>query len=228
MSSLIPAIAQLVGQNIFSGIISVNPHRCIQRKSPNGEITKIIADAVLEERGLDELVITDHPVERGTVISDHAYKSPLELNLTYSWSGASSQNTGNLPGTILRQIRVIPQFNDGSKFLRSIYQSFIQLQEEVVLLDVYTGKRIYNNMLIKSISMFTDRTTEHVLVLTIVLKEVIIANTRLVTVSPSQKQQLFPQRTQTPQNNGSQQIQPSTKVNTDSVDNSVGDNGDSS
>jgi hypothetical protein len=38
-----------------------------------------IPDATIEEVHNDELEITDHPVEKGTTISDHAFKRPSEL-----------------------------------------------------------------------------------------------------------------------------------------------------
>jgi hypothetical protein len=164
-------------------------------------------------------LITDHPVEQGSTISDHAYKLPLELSITYAWSGASPQNVGTLTGLTPRL--VIPKLDDGSQFLISLYQDLIKLQEEVVLLDIFTGKRIYNNMLIKTITTFSDKVNEHVLVVNMVCREIIMAKTRVVALSTEQRHQLFPDRTQDLQNNGSQQPQPAQTVNPDGVDKSI-------
>jgi hypothetical protein len=49
-------------------------------------IGTVIADVTIEESGRDELEITRHPVERGAVITDHAFKHPPELIIRCGWS----------------------------------------------------------------------------------------------------------------------------------------------
>ena len=47
---------------------------------PDGTSMKdIIAQATFEERHIDELEVTDHPVQQGAMISDHAFRRPLSL-----------------------------------------------------------------------------------------------------------------------------------------------------
>ncbi len=54
-----------------------------------------VADCVVEERHDDSWVITEHPVEQGSVISDHIYKLPATVTLSYLWSMASPLNTAS-------------------------------------------------------------------------------------------------------------------------------------
>ena len=52
-----------------------------------------IPQATIQELMHDDLEITDHPVEQGSSISDHAYKRPSELIVKAAWSN-SPTNTG--------------------------------------------------------------------------------------------------------------------------------------
>ena len=49
----------------------------------------IIADATVEERHMDRLEITNHPVETGAAITDHAFYHPPELTLVLGWSNSA-------------------------------------------------------------------------------------------------------------------------------------------
>ena len=49
--------------------------------------------------------------------------------------------------------------------------------------DVVTGKRVYTNMLVRAIEVTTDKTSENVLNCTLTLREVIITQTKNVTVA---------------------------------------------
>lgn len=58
--------------------------------SPVRVIGTIIPDVVVEEHHRDQLVITDHPVERGAAISDHAFKLPVEVEIRCGFSNSSA------------------------------------------------------------------------------------------------------------------------------------------
>ena len=49
----------------------------------------IIPNVVVEEVHTDTLTITDHPVEQGAPITDHAFKNPAELSMRIGWSSSS-------------------------------------------------------------------------------------------------------------------------------------------
>jgi hypothetical protein len=164
---------------------------------PNGTVIQggtITADAVIEERSDDESVITENPVENGSVTNDHAYDLPQELELTYAWSAGSSQANGQI------------------SFLNSMYQQVLTLKQGKVLLAVVTGKRFYQNLLIKGISQTTDKDTENILVLRIALKQLLLTTTQTVTIA-SASQQAMPQKTMPTQNVGVLGLQPASNFN---------------
>lgn len=144
----------------------------------------IIADAVVEERGDDETEITDKPVENGSVIQFNAFRLPSILELTYAFSPGGAQNKAHDPS-----------------YLTTIYQKFLSLDDGRVLLTVMTGKRQYQNMLIKSMSVTTDANTENILLIRLTLKALILTTTQTVNLSSS-AQQGIPGKTASPVNNG--------------------------
>jgi hypothetical protein len=52
-------------------------------------------------------------------------------------------------------------------------------------LTIYTGKRVYRNMLIKSLATTTDAKTENSLIIRIGCKQILMAQTQTVTVPDS-------------------------------------------
>lgn len=52
-------------------------------------IGSIVANITVRERHVDELQITDHPIEQGANISDHAFKRPEEVTIECSWTNSS-------------------------------------------------------------------------------------------------------------------------------------------
>ena len=49
-------------------------------------IMGLFADVVIEENHSDELVITEHRVEKDSPISDHCYKTLLVVTMKIGWS----------------------------------------------------------------------------------------------------------------------------------------------
>lgn len=154
----------------------------------------IVADAVIEERSDDESVITENPVENGSVTNDHAYDLPQQLELTYAWSAAS------------------PQANGQASFLNTMYQTFLGLKMGKVLLAVVTGKRSYQNMLIKGLAQTTDKDTENVLVIRITLQQLLLTTTQTVTIA-SAANQSQPGNTMPTQNSGTVSLLPASNFN---------------
>lgn len=81
------------GLQIGLDSILIKPKRGFYNiRSQEGKVTTIyqdiIAHATIEERHHDELEVTDHPVEQGAMITDHAYKRPAEITLHLGWSNS--------------------------------------------------------------------------------------------------------------------------------------------
>ncbi len=154
--------------------------------APFRAIGTIIPDIVVEESHRDQIVITDHPVERGAAISDHAFKLPVEVEIRCGFSNSTSGSEG---------------------YVQEIYQEFLDLQASRQPFDVFTGKRQYSNMLIRSLEVTTDERSEHALYLVAGLREVIIVDTATTKAAP-QSAQSSPQKTASVINTGSTQLQP--------------------
>ncbi len=136
-------------------------------------IMGLFADVTVEEKHKDEMKITEHPTEVGAAISDHAYKEPPEVMMKVGWSESAGTLNGFLGDTIL----------GGNTSLTIVYQTLLQLQEQAVPLIISTGKRLYTNMLIKSLGCTTDLQTENVLMIDITFKKVLMVSTKMSVVA---------------------------------------------
>ena len=130
-------------------------------------IMGLFADVTVEEKHKDELKITEHPTEVGTPINDHAYKEAPEVSMKVGWS----ESAGKLNGL------VGDSFLSGNTSLNIVYQTLIQLQESAVPLVISTGKRLYTNMLIKSLGCTTDLQNENVLMIDLTFKKINLVQT---------------------------------------------------
>lgn len=165
-------------------------------------IGPMLPDVTVEEAHRDSLIITDHPVEQGSVISDHAFKRPAELVIRAGWSNSSPQ-----AGGILGLLN--PLGGGWSGYAQEIYQELLSLQAAREPMDVITGKRLYSNMLIQDLTTVTDEKTENVLLITIRLREVILVQTMSTTLPPK-SDQAQPQNTASVESAGSKQLTPVT------------------
>lgn len=139
---------------------------------PSRSLGGITFDVIIEETHEDGLVITEHPVERGAPISDHAYLKPKAVSIRGGASDAGSSL--NL---------------DASTDQRSItlYEKLLELQAAREPFDVVTGKRSYKNMLLETVSVTTDATSPDTLWVAADCREVIIVETQITSVSPRRR-----------------------------------------
>lgn len=124
----------------------------------------IIANVTLEERALDELQVTHHPVEQGASITDHAFKRPARIIISAGWSNSSFQALGN-PNYVIQ-----------------VYDALLALQASRQPFDVITGKRFYRNMLMERLFTTTDEKSENALVVICECIEIILVSTQTVVV----------------------------------------------
>lgn len=123
-------------------------------------IAGIPAHVTIEENERDEVTVTQHPVEQGAPIGDHAFKQPEEVIIRAGWN-----------------------LQDGDLSAESgVYGLFLGLQASFALFDVVTGKRIHRNMLLGSIVNTTDSQSEYALLLTLSCRQVILTSTQTAKV----------------------------------------------
>lgn len=167
------------------------------------------AQVTVSESHADEVTFTDHPVEHGASISDHAYKNPATLTLIVGWSNSSSAAVGSAIGSILKG-NIREALN--SNYVADVYKRLLALQATREPFDVTTGKRKYRNMGISSLATETDEKSENVLIVTVGLREVIIVRTQSVNVPPREVQKQ-PEKTAETTDAGSKQAVPAKSAN---------------
>lgn len=149
--------------------------------------------ACLEENSNDELEITEHPVQRGANITDHAYLKPSTVSIRFSYA----------PGTTP---------------LSQLYTELRDLQASREPFTIVTGKRVYSNMLFKSLSVNTDVTKENILSVIGNFQEIILVDVVSTTV-PVRSKQKQPEKTDSTQNTGDKKATPvdESKTNTSAL-----------
>jgi hypothetical protein len=130
-------------------------------------IGPFVCDITISERHRDEMMITQHPIEIGSVIADHAFKKPIKAVLTVGFSNSSLKALGDV------------------NYVQTIYQNFLTLQQNAIPFSVTTGKRTLSNMLIEYINELTTEQTENALILEIACQEVILVSTSTASTQPT-------------------------------------------
>lgn len=144
--------------NIFTSFIS--PERTI---AADNEVLAV--DASLREEHLSELEMAENPIQFGADITDHAFLLPLQLTMEAGVSNSPVGNFDLISGT--DQTRA-----------SSAYDQLKRYQEDVKLLTIQTGLKLYENMLLVSLTTAQDVDTERVLIFTAVFREAILINTQ--------------------------------------------------
>ncbi|HWQ41327.1 MAG TPA: hypothetical protein VN456_04750 [Desulfosporosinus sp.] len=127
-------------------------------------------DAVLQTNYTRSLTITSHPVETGAAISDHAFVNPVELTMQI---GMSDCATSIIPG----------QFTQGDSRSVRAFEILEKLQSQRVPMQVMSRLGLFKNMLIETIAVPDDYTTQYGLKATVTMKEVFVATVQTVKIS---------------------------------------------
>ncbi|MGP2410145.1 phage baseplate protein [Yersinia sp. 2553 StPb PI] len=144
------------------------------------KIGLLVPSVIISEKHQDALEITEHPVEVGAAVNDHAYKRAAEVTMEVGFAGGGSLLDFVDTSTIGLSLGKSPE---------EVYQELRELQESREPFDVITGKRKYRNMLIRGIEVTTDKTSENVLMCVLTLREVIMSQTESVKVADKENMQ---------------------------------------
>jgi hypothetical protein len=190
--------------------------------------TFTVPDATLEEVHNDELEVTEHPVEQGTVIADHAFVRPAEVIITAAWSNSPNSTSliGGVAGAIAAQSSaaraligavelasgVMNMLGTGWTPSKKAYMKLIDMYHNRFLFNIYTGKRQYRNMIIKALSTTTTAETENSVIVRIVCRQILMAQTQTVTV-PDSSNMSNPASTASPEDAGVTSPVPAPNIN---------------
>lgn len=137
------------------------------------------------------LSITEHPVQTGANISDHAFMQPNVLSFEVGMSDVMQDVSDGKYQTFS---------NDATRSINA-YKILRQLQSDRVPINVYTKLWNYTNMLIETLSAPDSNQTAYALKASVTLKELLVATVTTVKISER------PQKTDIT-NEGDQKAQP--------------------
>lgn len=111
-------------------------------------------DVILLEGHSSRATISEHPIEDGSSVNDHAYIEPKRLTLEVADEKAADT-----------------------------YIEFVNVQELREPFDVVSGLAVYTNMMIEGIEAKRDKRTYRILMATIYLREIVIVGGKPGSVS---------------------------------------------
>lgn len=229
------AILSLAAAAVQDGLqlLTIKPQRGFFPSASNTDssIESIVAQATVEERHDDELEMTDQPVEQGAAITDHAYVRPSQLIIVCGWS--NSPSGANIISTIAGFAGQSPALSallgamdlvdgvlnllDGTQSaVQQAYDTLLTAYRGRTLFDVYTGKRAYENMLIKSLATTTNKEFENAMLIRIMFRQILMAQTQTVTV-PDSSVMANPEQNGAVQNMGTKSLAPAPNINTSTL-----------
>ncbi|SDV49076.1 phage baseplate protein [Chitinasiproducens palmae] len=178
--------------------------------SQSKSIGGIVFQAVLEEQHNDEIQITDHPVERGAVVSDHSYKRPCQVTIKCAWSNSSLGGISALINSFKGGSLI------GSDYVSGIYSQLLALQESREPFEITTSSRRYANMLMSSLGLTKDKTSSEAIMVTLTCREILIVETKAATLPPKAAQ-ANPAATGQIENAGTKQVTAATPADSGAV-----------
>ena len=131
-------------------------------------------DAIFSTDTEHSLTITQHPVQTGANVSDHAFVNPIRISMQVGVSDAMAYRAGADYG------------GDGSTKSIQAYRLLCKLQELRIPMDVVTRLNTYKNMLIESIEVNDDVSTLCALKATVNLVQVLVVNVSTEKISARQ------------------------------------------
>lgn len=210
-------------------MLTVKPKRGFFPSSSSGSsISQIVAQCTIEETHEDELEMTDQPVEQGAAITDHAFVRPAQLTVLCGWSdsptdvgplsalagfaAAVSPALSALVGAAELVNGVLNLVNGSQSTVQQAYNTLLVAYRARTLFDVYTGKRTYQNMLIKSLSTTTSKEFENAMLIRMTFRQVLMAKTQTVQV-PDSSVMANPEQNAATQNMGTTYPVPAPNIN---------------
>ncbi len=230
-----PAGFLLPAASLGLGALLFRPPRGFFKSGTKDEI--FVPHAVIDERHVDRLQITEHPIEVGSVVADHAFMLPAKLVVHCLWSNsppagkldtltgallaASQFGSKKLATAVGLAAAAGPTFSavqsllsgNGPAGAKEVYQKLLALQKSRTPFDVYTGKRAYKDMLIEELGVETSRTSENMLDIVVGLHEVLFASPVNLTIPLNIQSLANPEKNLPPTPGGARNLTPAPNFN---------------
>lgn len=127
-------------------------------------------DGIIRADHTKRVKLTDHPVQTGATITDHAIIEPKELSIEVAMSDVMSD-------------KVQGQFGSGNGRSQKAFDVLTEMQEKRRPLQVVTRLATYENMMITSIEVPDDFKTTSALRAMVTFKEVLMASVSEIKIS---------------------------------------------
>lgn len=139
-------------------------------------IGSVVPQLIIEQDMVDDVRPTDHPVEQGAEITDHAVKLPSAVQFRLGWTNSSQAAQGD------------------RDYITKIYSQLLKIEAARQLITISAIRRIYRDMLILHLGVTWDEHTRYALFLRLRARKIILANTSTIIVPPRAVQS-SPERT---------------------------------
>lgn len=166
----------------------------------SGVTTQIyVFDAIMAADHRQEARVTEHPVQTGAVISDHAYILPAEIDLDIGMSDAMQQYAATTSASQPYALWTAPALsgpwgpgngnntnNSGvNAFAHSVnaYQTLISWMSQRVLMSLTTRLITYNNVMVVSVSPQEKAETIASLRCRVTFRQLFLASTKTYTTA---------------------------------------------
>ena len=145
-------------------------------------------DAVISESHVNEVSLTNNPVEFGAEITDNAVVQPKQINILAEVSD-TPLGVAAL-GQIVDLVTGLFGTSTTDNITRSnaAYNAIIQLQEEREPIEIQTKLKLYTNMIITNVGVQQDKNTSRIVRMSIDLQQVIITESEIVQLTEEQLQ----------------------------------------
>ena len=143
-------------------------------------------DAVLNESHSNRVRLTKNPIELGSDITDHAVVEPDILTIVAQVSDTPLGTAAF--GQIVDLITGLFGTSTSDNLTRSsaAYKAMSQLMKLKEPIEVQTKLKLYQNMVITSLSVAQDKDTSRVALMNITLEEAIITESQVIPLSSDQ------------------------------------------
>lgn len=156
----------------------------------------IIPDVTLSEMHSDEVAVTQHPVDTGANIADHAYRQPATVVCTFGWSDSSRLINSLMDGGT----GAVGSLLKGKGSVEDVYKTLLELKDKRTPLKLSTAKRVYPCVIITRITTTTTVDSENAAVIEITFQEILVAQAKTVTLASVQQKK--PEKTARVKNGG--------------------------
>jgi len=143
-------------------------------------------DAVISESHVNEVSLTNNPVEFGAEITDNAVVQPKQINILAEVSDTPLGVAAF--GQIVDLVTGLFGSSTSENITRSnaAYNAVIQLQEDREPIQIQTKLKLYTDMIITKVTTIQDKDTSRIVRMSIDLQQVIITQSEIVQLSEDQ------------------------------------------